>query len=112
MSPESARALIQQLERVDAIGFGSRPPPTPPLPPERGSGSYDPMEPRIAKLEVHMETVQAQLVKLAEVPVQLATLTERVAHLPSKGFVVSAAISTVAGVTGLFVLLQKIGVLH
>lgn len=42
------------------------------------------MEERLARLEVHMEHVRADLSKLADVPASLATLTERVAHLPTK----------------------------
>lgn len=59
------------------------------------------MEARLARLEAHMEHVQTDLAglkqdfasvdgRLRSVETGLATLTERVAHLPSKGFIVSA----------------------
>ena len=87
-------------------------PPLPPLPPESGRGNSDDMEPRIAKLEAHMEHVRAELAKLAAVPVDIATLKTKVDHLPGKGFVVTSAVTTVAAITGLLVLFQRLGILH
>lgn len=62
------------------------------------------MEERIARLEAHVEHIQSdmgdvkgQLVsmdgRLRGVENNLATLTERVAHLPSKGFIVSVVVA-------------------
>jgi hypothetical protein len=42
------------------------------------------MEPRIAKLEAHMEQVKDSLAKLSDVPSDLATLKERSTHLATK----------------------------
>jgi hypothetical protein len=42
------------------------------------------MESRVARLESDMEHVKKGLDRLADVPAQLATLTERVSHLPTK----------------------------
>lgn len=49
-----------------------------------GGGTFDGMEPRVAKLEAHMEQVRAELTKLAEVPVDVASIKERLQHLPTK----------------------------
>ena len=49
-----------------------------------GGGTFGGMEARLAKLEAHMEHVRGDLVKLADVPVQLATLIERSSHGASK----------------------------
>lgn len=77
-----------------------------------GGGPTGDSDARVVRLEAHMEHVRSDLSVLRDVPVQIATLTERVAHLPSKGFVVTAATGTVAGIAGLLVLLQQIGILH
>ncbi len=106
----SVDSLIEQLKALP--GVDAPPPPDPPLPPGDGHGNGGAMEPRIAKLEAHMEHVRAELAKLAAVPVDIATLKTKVEHLPGKGFVVTSAITTVAAVTGLLVLLQRLGILH
>ena len=49
-----------------------------------GGGTSGGMEPRIAKLEAHMEHVLDELKKLAPVPERLARIEERVSHLPTK----------------------------
>ena len=66
-----------------------RPPPTlaePELPLRGGGGggTSGGMEPRVAKLEAHMEHVRAELSKLADLPADLATVKERLLHLPTK----------------------------
>ncbi|MEG8016807.1 hypothetical protein [Sphingomonas sp. LR55] len=50
--------------------------------------------------------------RMSSVPTDLATLKTKVDLLPGKGFVVTAAIGSVTGLTGLLILLQKLGVLH
>ena len=104
-----AANLLAQLVVIASEG-GSLPPPNLPPTGQRGSGGE--MEPRIARLEAHMENVRGELVKLATVPVDLAIVKTRVEHLPGKGFVVTAALATVAGVSGLIGLLQHLGILH
>lgn len=69
------------------------------LPPGGGGGSSGDMEPRIARLEAHMEHVRAELAKLGSMPVQLAELKVRVDHLPTKGFIVTATITTITLIT-------------
>jgi len=49
-----------------------------------GGGTYDSMEPRIAKLEAHMEHANKQLDKLSDVPAILARIEERLNHTPTK----------------------------
>lgn len=101
--------IIAQLKALPVASGGDLPPP---LPPDSGRGNGDDMEPRIAKLEAHMEHVRAELAKLATVPVDIATLKTKVEHLPGKGFVVTSAVTTVAAITGLLVLFQRLGILH
>lgn len=48
------------------------------------------MEARIARLEASMDFVKAELNKLSGVPVELARLSERVSHLPTKSDVDAA----------------------
>lgn len=72
------------------------------------------MEPRIARLEAQMGAVDGRLTKvegkldqvdsrLRAVETAVATLTERVAHLPSKGFIVTA-VSVPAGLIAALIL--------
>ncbi|MEH3098853.1 hypothetical protein [Sphingomonas adhaesiva] len=68
-----------------------------------GGGTSGGMEPRIAKLEAQMEAVRSDLGKLGSLPVDVARLDERVKHLPSKGFVVTATTTSI-GLIGAMVL--------
>ena len=63
---------------------GHLPPPSPPLQPPSAGGNSPDMEPRIAKLEAHMEQVRSELTKLSSVPVDVAAMKERLSHLPTK----------------------------
>lgn len=80
-----------------------------------GGGSNGGMEPRIARLEAHLEHVQSTMVELkgrvgnvetvlSDVRVNQARLEERVSHLPSKGFIVasSATIMTLVAALSIF----------
>ena len=66
----------------------------------RGDGTSNNMEARVARLEAHVEILRADSTAtradVSGIRVSLATLEERVAHLPSKGFVVTAAAGIVA----------------
>jgi transposase len=73
-----------------------------------GGGTSGGMEPRIAKLEAHMEHVRAEMTKLASLPVQVARLEEKVAHLPSKGFIVTTTMTGLAFVTALVLFADKL----
>lgn len=76
-----------------------------------GGGTSDGMEARVAVLEAHVEHIRGELAKLAGVPTDVATLKERVSHLPGKGFVVTAAMGTVGGLTAILILLGQLGLL-
>ncbi|MBP1806487.1 hypothetical protein [Rubellimicrobium aerolatum] len=66
------------------------------------------METRLAVVEVKLAAVETRLeaidTRMRAVEASLATLTERVAHLPSKGFIVTSTMTTLAVVAafGLF----------
>lgn len=57
-----------------------------------GGGTSGGMEDRVKKLENSVDRLRDDM---ADVRVNLATLTERVAHLPSKGFIVAATSSAI-----------------
>lgn len=63
------------------------------------------MEKRLDKLEGQFEKLREDIVG---VKVQLATLTERVAHLPTKGFIVSTLGTSLAIIAALIVFADKI----
>jgi hypothetical protein len=94
-------------------------PPTSGLKGGGGGGTFDGMEPRIAALEVHVEnlktsvadlkaSVEAGRVDVGTVKVNLATLTERVANLPSKGFIISVVLGILTVITALIAFQRQI----
>lgn len=87
-----------------------------PLVNQFGSDGGDGMDAWQTSVEKRLDSLDGRVGRmddrLGKVEVSLATLVERVAHLPGKGFVVTSAVSTVMAITGLLVLLQKVGVLH
>lgn len=70
------------------------------------------VESRMDRLEVRMDGVEGRLEKVDDrlrgVEVGLATLAERVAHLPSKGFIVSATLTTLLAVAAFSVFGENI----
>lgn len=74
-----------------------------------GGGTSGGMEQRVARLEGSVDRLRDDV---GDLRVQLATLSERVNHLPGKGFIVGASVSTITGLIALFVLLQHLGLLH
>ena len=62
---------------------------------------------RISRLEAKMDKVDERLGKLE---VAVAILTERVAHLPSKGFIVGSTLTALAFLTALIVFSDRIKV--
>lgn len=50
--------------------------------------------------------------KMATVPVDLAIVRTKVENLPSKGFVVTASVTSITALTAILVLFQKLGLLH
>jgi hypothetical protein len=103
MNPDNLRDLIDQL--LQAAGDGRSPPR---LPPQKGDGTPRDMEPRIAKLEAHVENIRAELAKLSSLPVTVGKLEERVSHLPSKGFVVTATTTTIGLLTAITIFGDKV----
>jgi len=98
--PETIARLIRELQNISLevpSAAGGKQPPEPPLPNDDGREYPNGMEARVAKLEAHMEHVRSELAKLAQMPTDLAVLRNRVDHLPSKSFIVTA----VTGATGL-----------
>jgi len=70
-----------------------------------GGGTSDGMEPRVSRLEAHMDKLSGNV---GDVKVSLATLTERVAHLPSKGFIIKALVTTIGILSGVVLLADRL----
>jgi hypothetical protein len=95
-TPESRADLIRRLERLgDAI---PPPPPEPPLNNGDDGGKSPDMEPRVAKLEAHMEHVRADIAKLLGLPETTGRIEERVKSLPDKDWVGTKMRNWVGGV--------------
>lgn len=70
-----------------------------------GGGTSDGMEQRVGRLERQQE----QLAKdLTDLRVAVATLAERAAHLPGKGFTVTATSTTIALIGALVLFADKV----
>ena len=78
----SSDVFTRLMEQTLAIGQQDFNIP-PPLPPEGGRGNGDGMESRIAKLEASMDHVKSELSKLSTLPVDVATIKERLNHVPT-----------------------------
>lgn len=63
-----------------------------------GGGTYDGMEARVARLEKGVSDLR----------VLTATLTERVAHLPSKGFIVAVTLTSLALIAAIVAFLDRL----
>lgn len=70
-----------------------------------GGGTFDPMEARVAILERTVEKLEPKVDKLVT---DMATLTERVSHLPSKEFIYKAVAGIIAAMVGITALAPKI----
>lgn len=87
--------MKQQEREMHAGGGGGAKPPSGPLN-NGGEGGKSPnMEPRIAKLEASMDHVKAELAKLASVPIDVATIKERLNHIPTTSEMTAAIESAV-----------------
>lgn len=77
-----------------------------------GNGTNDGMEARVAKIEAFLEVIRNEVVALRgdgrDVRDRLIRLEERVAHLPSKGFIFTTAMAIVGGLTAIIVLQDKL----
>lgn len=89
--------------------FASLNAPNRPLQSAGGGGTFDGMEARIAILETHVEHIREDIGDLKknvgslqkdviDIKVGLATLTERVNHLPSKGYIVTTSLGIVGAI--------------
>lgn len=99
--------LLDHLIRI----AGSAPPASPPSPPLNnggGGGNFPDMEPRVKALETHMEYVRRDLERLASVPADLATVKERVSHLPTKEYLVRLIIGALALIAALVTFGEKL----
>jgi hypothetical protein len=94
----------------------------PPLQASGGGGAFDDMEARVRVLETHIGYIKDDVARIetnletvrsdtSAMKVDLATLRERVANLPTKGFILTAASGVVAAIIGLLTLLSKLGIL-
>ena len=74
------------LDVWDALQRQRRADESAPLPLNGGGGGDNSggMEARIARLEASMDSVKAELGKLSGVPFDLARMSERVAHMPTR----------------------------
>lgn len=71
---------------------------------DSGGGS-GPVDDRLNRLEGRVDKVSDEL---SGVKVNLATLTERIAHLPSKGFIVTTTMTSLALIAALVVFADNI----
>ncbi len=76
-----------------------------------GSGGFDP---RLGRLEGQFdklaEKIEKQGDRLSGAEVQLATLVERVSHLPTKGFIIGSLVTAVSILSGLVVIASRLGI--
>lgn len=70
-----------------------------------GGGGSGPVDDRVSRLEGRMDKVGDEL---AAVKVNIATLTERMAHLPSKGFIVTCTMAALTLIAALIVFADSI----
>lgn len=70
-----------------------------------GGGTSGGMEDRVRRIETTVDQLGRDVTELR---VNLATITERVAHLPSKGFIVTAASTIIVLLTAATVFADKL----
>jgi hypothetical protein len=84
-----------------------------------GGGGFDDMEPRISALETHVEYIRRDAFEIKSVNesirsditdarVKLSQLGERISHLPTKGFIVTALFTALAIISALITFHQQI----
>jgi hypothetical protein len=113
--PNDNAAEYQQARVIHAEArFGGGSPPGPPLQPPSGGGPFDGMEARVARLEADVGHIKTDITDIKQavrglqdnvtaLRIDAATLTERVRHLPTKGFIVTATTATLVLIGALVV---------
>ena len=84
------KSLLAENERLKSSG---------------GGGTSDGMDGRVSRLEGRVDKLGDDV---SAIKVSLATLTERVAHLPSKGFILTALCGGVGFLSAVFLLAERI----
>jgi hypothetical protein len=107
VNQNSIKALIAQLAALPPLD-PPRMPPEPPLPPGGGGDNSGDMEARIAKLEAHVEHILSAVSKLEDLPTKVAVLEERVSHLPTKGWMMTALLGGLTVIAALIAFSEKI----
>lgn len=77
-----------------------------------GGGKSGGMDPWQTSVEKRLDELPAIRKDVGEIKVELATLKERIAHLPGKGFVFAVGVGTVAALVSLLLLLARMGLLQ
>jgi hypothetical protein len=118
MSDERSSEIIdldsRRRERIERVRLLNTSEPFVPLQVGGGGGTFDGMEPRVARLEADVEHIKTDIgdiksdirslnVLMTEARTNIATLTERVSHLPTKEFIVKSVMTSLAVITALVV---------
>src|SRR5580700_2144765 len=110
--------VLRELLKREQLANANRP--EPPLQGGGGGGTFDGMEARVARLESDVAHIQADIGEikdtlknlnshLSEARVTIATLTERMTHLPTKGDIGLWITAGAAGVVTGLTLLSRFG---
>lgn len=102
--------------------MGRKPPPGPPLQPPGGGGTFDGMEARVARLEADVGHIKDDVgdlkawsasirTDISSLKTETAVLSERVSHLPGKGFIVTVVGAAATVLIGVLTGLAKLGIL-
>lgn len=91
--------------RLPVEDMGQKGSQEPPLKSGGGDGTFDDMEARVSKLEGQFDKLND---KVDELRIDVAVLKERVGNLPTKGFIVTALLSSLALLTALIVFQDRI----
>lgn len=70
-----------------------------------GGGTFDDMEDRVRRLETRLDKFADDV---TDIKVNLATLIERVSHLPGKGFIVSAVVTAITIIGGIVLMADRL----
>ena len=77
-----------------------------------GGGTFDGMQERVALLEKRFDRVETKLDsvsdKVSELRVDMGVLRERIAHLPSKGWAVTIALTTIGALATVITIAPKL----